>query len=301
MVHGLDQRHAHQAGGGDGAIEPRQLHHLQNVADASAFLTDAPGKSLGELDFARSIGTVAELVFQALQANRIARAVRPKARHQKAGEPARRLRQNKKRIAHRGRHEPLVTDDRIAFRRRGSRRGIGAHVGAALFLGHAHAERHSRFFPPRAKLPVVGAGDEFGRDAGRKLGRGGKRRQPCPRHGDRTQMPSLHLRRHIEACRAQNFGRRRRARAGSGPGRGVQSGANALGHQAVIGGMKFDCVAAKAVGVEGVELRRIFIGLAAERQHLGTTPKPAEIRQRSRFGRGAVDVDGLHKRQVGRK
>ena len=46
MMHGLRQRHAHQAGRSDGAIEPRQLHHLQNGADAGALLADAPGESV---------------------------------------------------------------------------------------------------------------------------------------------------------------------------------------------------------------------------------------------------------------
>ena len=103
MMHGLRQRHAHQAGRSDGAIEPRQLHHLQNGADAGALLADAPGKSVGEFDFARRIGAVAKLVLEALKAQRVDRAVRPKARQQRNRSSPGRLRQHQKCIAHRRR------------------------------------------------------------------------------------------------------------------------------------------------------------------------------------------------------
>ena len=60
----------------------------------------------------------------------------------------------------------------------------------------------------------------------------------------------------------------------------MQTGRDALAHQSMVGGMELDPVAAKALGVEGVKLRRIFVGLPAKREHLGTAPVPAEFGQR---------------------
>ena len=154
MMHRLRQRHAHEAGRRERAIEPRQLHHLDDGAHAGAFVADAPGVSAGEFDLARRIGAVAELVLEPLQPQRIDRAVGPKARHEKTGEPARRLRQHQKGVAHRRREKPFVAGDRNRNLRHGrGGGGIGAHVGAALLFGHAHAERHARFFPPRPETP----------------------------------------------------------------------------------------------------------------------------------------------------
>ena len=44
MMHGLRQRHAHQARRGDRAIEPRQLHHLHDGAHARALVADPPAR-----------------------------------------------------------------------------------------------------------------------------------------------------------------------------------------------------------------------------------------------------------------
>ena len=67
MVERLGKRHAHQAGRRDGAIEPRELHHLDDGAHAAALLADAPGKGVRELDLGGRIRTVAELVLEALE------------------------------------------------------------------------------------------------------------------------------------------------------------------------------------------------------------------------------------------
>ena len=205
MVHRLRQRHAHEAGRGERAIEPRQLHHLDDGAHAGALVADPQRESLGELDFARRIGAVAELVLEPLQPQRIDRAIGPKARHEKTGQPARRLRQHQKGVAHRRGEKPLVPGDRIGISGRRRGRGVGAHVGAALLFGHAHAERHARLFPPRAKRRVVAAGDDFRRDLRQQRRLGGERRQRGARHGDRAQVPALDLRRHVVARRARRL------------------------------------------------------------------------------------------------
>ena len=54
----------------DRAVEPRELHHLDDGAHAAAFLADAPREGLGELDLGGRIGAVAELVLEPLEAQR---------------------------------------------------------------------------------------------------------------------------------------------------------------------------------------------------------------------------------------
>src|SRR5260370_6640575 len=96
MMHGLRQRHAHEAGGSEPAIEPRQLHHLDDGAHACTLVADPQTESASELDFARCIGAVTELVLEPLQAERIYRSGPPEARDDDTGKPARRLRQHQK-------------------------------------------------------------------------------------------------------------------------------------------------------------------------------------------------------------
>jgi hypothetical protein len=65
--------------------------------------------------------------------------------------------------------------------------------------------------------------------------------------------------------------------------------------------MELDDVAAKALRVEGVELRRIFVGTAPEREHFRGTPLPPEGGQGRGLSAGAVRLDCVHKRRIGRK
>jgi hypothetical protein len=99
-----------------------------------------------------------ELVLEALHADRVAAAVRQEARHEEAAEARAafgiELGQHQVGVALRRREEPFVTHDHkcaLAFlaeagpglgriERRGARR-VGAHVGAALLFGHAHADQ----------------------------------------------------------------------------------------------------------------------------------------------------------------
>ena len=193
------------------AVESRQLHHLQNGADAGALFADSPGGGVHELDLARCVRTVAELVLQALKSKRVDRAVEAETRQQKAREPAGRLRQDQECVAHRRRQKPFMADDRIgvAVRRRG--RGVGAHVGTALLFRHPHAKRHAGFIAPGPKQRIVIARDNLGDDLGSKLRLGSKRGERGSCHGHRAKMTGLDLRRHIEARRAYHLRRRRRA------------------------------------------------------------------------------------------
>ena len=301
MVHGLRQRHAHEAGRGEAAIEPRQLHHLNDGAHAGALVADPQCESAGEFDFARRVRAVAELVLQPLQPQRIDRAVGAKARHEEAGEPARGLRQHQERIAHRRGQKPFVSDDGVRVSRRRGSGNVGAHISAALLFRHAHAERHARLFPPGPEGRIVTRRGHFRRNLRKERRVGAERGQRGTRHGDRAQMPALDLRRHVIARRSRHFRRRRRALAGRRPGRGMQPRRNARPHQVVIGRMKFDDVAAKALWVKGVEFRRVLVGTAREREHLGRAPLPPERRERGCFVLGAIRPDGFLERYIARK
>ena len=71
----MRQSRSHQAGGSNRAILPRQLHHLDDGADALALVADALGIGAGEFDFGRRVGAVAELVLQPLKLDRVDRAI----------------------------------------------------------------------------------------------------------------------------------------------------------------------------------------------------------------------------------
>jgi hypothetical protein len=97
----LGESKTHQAGGGDCAIEPGQLHHFEDGLDALSFLADALAESRVEFDFRGSVGAIAELVFQPTEENGVLCAVRPEARNEERRQSARRLRKDQESIAHR--------------------------------------------------------------------------------------------------------------------------------------------------------------------------------------------------------
>ena len=138
------------------------------------------------------------------------------------------LRQHQERVAHRRRHEPFVPGDAVAVAVALGARHVGAHVGAALLLGHAHAERHAALGPPRRKatdrrLRVAMTGIAFASRSGCDR----QRRDRGARHGDRAEMAGLDLRGHVELRRAHHFGRAAGRLAVRGPGRIVHAGMRA--------------------------------------------------------------------------
>ncbi|MNI05461.1 hypothetical protein D3C73_584120 [compost metagenome] len=80
VMAGLGQRLAHQRAGADHAIEAGHGDHFDDSGDAAPFLTDHPRQRPTELDFAGCVGAVAELVFQTLDIELIARVIRTVAR-----------------------------------------------------------------------------------------------------------------------------------------------------------------------------------------------------------------------------
>ena len=157
MVDRLRQRHAHDRGGSEHAVQPRQHHHFEDGGDAAPLVADAMRPRAAELDFRRGVRPVAELVFQPQQPERILRTIGPVPRQQEAGQPIRCLREHQEGIGHRRREEPLVANQRVFARLRERCRGggVGAHVGTALFLGHAHADGDAAFAADRHVARVV--------------------------------------------------------------------------------------------------------------------------------------------------
>jgi hypothetical protein len=227
-------------------------------------------------------------------------AVGPVARHQIAGEAAFRLGEHKERVAHWRRHEPLVAGnlDVITF---GYRLGdVGAHVGAALALGHAHAERDALLHPPRQRPGVVVARLNFRQPFLEQSGLGPECADAGVRHGDGAKVAALGLGREVEAHGpADEWSLRLTAVVR----RGVDAVADALFHQRMIGRVKFDEVEAVALAVHRPELGRILVGDAAEverrrcaivasagRQCLGVEAKARSGIGKWPVGREQVDV-----------
>ena len=131
----------HQPCGCHRAIKPGQRDHVENGLHPPARLADQMAERPGDLHFRGSIGLVAELVLQALETQAVFLPVAQKPRHQEATQPLLHLGEDEECIAHGCRHEPFVPGDAVdAITRRFGAGRVGTHVGAALFLRHAHAD-----------------------------------------------------------------------------------------------------------------------------------------------------------------
>ena len=172
-----------------------------------------------ELDLGGGVRAVAELVLQALEAQRVDAAVGQEARHQEAGEPARRLRQHQERVRHRRRHEPLVAgDDVFAARSRRRRTGSAVVVAArtsvppcfsVMPMPSVTARLASRRAQSSGRSCRAGCAAPTRR---RLSGSLQQHRHGGVGHGDGAAVPRLHLRRHVEGA-----GARARARPAAAP------------------------------------------------------------------------------------
>ncbi len=291
MVQRLTERDARLAGRGDGAVEARQVNHLDDGANSAALGADSLRPGAVELDLGGGIRLVAELVLQPLEADRVLRAIRPVTRHQVTGEAAFCLGEHEEGVAHRRRHEPFVAADLDMVAVCGGARDVGAHVGATLALGHAHAQRDAVLLPPGQTARIVGAGLDLRQPLRKKRWLGPQRAHAGMRHGDRAHMAALGLRREIEADRA---GRHRRRTVAAVVGGGMDAVADALLHQCVIGGMELDQIEAVALAVHGAELRRVLVGHPPEIERVaGAVVLSA--------GRQGSEVEARPHRRVGQR
>ena len=149
---------------------------------------------------------------------------------------------------------------------------VGAHVGAALALGHAHAERDAGLLPPRQRPLVVVARQDLGLPFREHIGLRLERADAGMGHGDRAEMAALGLGREIEphGAAGQRSGRLAAVVRGT-----MDAPADALRHQRVIGGMELDEVDAVALAVHRAELGRVLVRDPPEIERLGRAVIPA--------------------------
>src|SRR5699024_12282249 len=93
------------------------------------------------------------------------------AGEEEAAAPRGRPRQREEGVGLRGAAEPLVPAQHggaVAGGLGGG--GVAPHVGAALLLGHGHAEKHARLGGGVAQLGIVGGGQQRGLPLGGQVG-----------------------------------------------------------------------------------------------------------------------------------
>ena len=144
VVDRVDHARAHPGRRSDHAVQARVADHLDDRRHAASGLADHPRPGAVQLDLRGGVGVVAELVLQALDVEGVARAVGEDPRQQEAGQAVVGLGQHQEHVRHRRRAEPLVADQLVlrpgaAAVQRPCDGRVGAHVRAALLLGHRHA------------------------------------------------------------------------------------------------------------------------------------------------------------------
>ena len=249
-------------------------------------------------DLRRGIGLVAHLVLEPHDLHRIALAIRRPARHQETGKPAFGIGQRQECVAHRRRAEPFVAGQRVGAVGvlRGARR-VGAHVGAALFLRHRHADGDAGLFGLAGReagsyLPARMRGSHSFATSGSMA----QRRQRGIGHRHRAADAGLGL-------RHQEFDGRMQHMAGLGPAPRRRGDARfeAQRHEFMIGGMEFHLVDALAVAIEGFELRRVPVGLHRPVRDFGRARARAEFGEALRVHRAARMTQRVLQRCIGRE
>ena len=253
------------------------VDHLDDRRDAAPLVAHHSRPGAAELDLARGVRAVAELVLEPLDVDRVALAVGGESRHQEAGEAAVRLSQDQEGVAHRRRHEPLVAGELVlgagaATVQRCRRGRVGAHVRAALLLGHPHPAERARLLGRRSQVAVVGERAEARLPLGGELGLVSQRRDRRVGHRQRTADTGFGLR-GDEHRRAGDM----RARLRLAPRQRVQAEADPGTEQLVPGRMELDLVDAVAEAVVGAQLRRVLVRLEAPADRLRRAGEGADL------------------------
>lgn len=294
VVGGRGHALAHAGRRADDAVEAGQVDHVDDGAHATALVADPPGDRVLVLDLCGGVGAVAELVLEAHQPHRVARAVGQDARHEEAGEPARRPGEGEEDVAHRRRREPLVPEQAVGAVRLGvGGGGVGAYVRAALLLRHRHAGQQSPLGQRRAQPEVVRRGGEQ-----RLVARGQLRGVPQRRHGgvghrDRAAVAGVGTP-GVELGRAGHV----RARPVVRPRRGVQAVRDRGTHQLVPGRVELHLVDAVAVPVVGAQDRRVLVRQPPVLDRLLATAEAAQLVQLGGGPAGALAFEPVEQRRV---
>ena len=304
MVERLRDAGAVAGGGADHAVEPRVVDHLDDRRHAAALLADHARPGAAELELAGGVGAVAELVLEPLDLEAVALAVGRPARHQEAGDARIGLREDEEGVAHRRRAEPLVADQLVlrpgaaAVQRRGGR-GVGAHIRAALLLGHRHPAEGAVLALGGDRALVVVEREEARFPLLGQLRLPAQRRDRRVGHRDRAADAALRLHQQAEHRRAGDMG----AGARFAPGHRVQPVADPDPHQFVPGAVELDLVDPVAVAVVGAQLGLLLVRLeapadrlrrAADRPQLARfVLRPAAALALQRLAQDAVGVEGV--------
>ena len=237
VVHRLEDAVAHRAGRADQAVQARVVDHPDDRGDAAALLADEPGADAAELDLGRRQRARAELLLEALELHAGA-ALDQEARRRPAAGLG--LGEHEEHVARRVGAEPLVAPQLVVAVADVDRAGeVGAHVGAALALGHRHTGDRGRRRVGRgeARLPL-------GRQLRRAVAQG---RDHGVGHRDRARDAEVGGAEEHERRGADGVG----AGAFVGPRQRVQAAPDAVVQQPVPGGVELDLVDPVAVAVVG--------------------------------------------------
>ncbi len=283
MVHGLGQGLTHQRAGADHAVETGRGDHLDDGRHAAPFLTDHPGQRAAVLDFAGGVGPVAQLVFQALDVELVARAIRAMAGQQEAGQALVGLRQGEEGIAHRRRTEPLVPDQLVGLPgATGTNRigacAVGAHVGTALLLGHRHTDGDAGLLLHRQVARVIFAGKDLRQPALGEIRLQAQGGHAGVGHGQRAAAAGLGLVVQVH----QGGTRHLRTGLRVAPGQRRNTVLDGAAHQLVIGRVKLHQVDAMAVAVMTLEHRPVLVGEKAGLHQRPTGKRAVDVQPRLR-------------------
>ena len=253
-----------------------------------------------KLRLARRVGDIAHLALEPDDLQRVLRPVWPPAGNEKTREAARRLGQHEKRVAHRRRDEELVADEFVSLARAldthwNRPRGIGAHVRAALLLGHRHADRHALLLIGGDVARIVDAGLNLRQPLRGEVSLQFETGRRGEGHGDRTAVAGLDLGVHVGARGSRHM----RAFARIGPGRRMKPVLDRGFHQRVIGGMEADEIDAPPVSIVGVEFGRVLIRQRSQLQKFGRPGPGPEGSERIAGPARAFALNRLLQRNVG--
>ena len=261
---------------------------------------DHPAERAAQLRLARRVGDIAHLALEADDLQRVLRSVGPPAGNEKTREAARRLGQHEKRVAHRRRDEELVADEFVSLTRPvgadGNRpRRVGAHVRAALLLGHRHADGDALLLLGGNVARIVDAGLDLRQPLRGEVSLQFETGRRGEGHGDRAAVAGLDLGVHVGARGARHM----RAFARIGPRRRMKPVLDRGFHQRVIGRMEADEIDAPPVSIVGVELGRVLIRERPQLQKFGRSGAGPEGSERLARPARALALDRLLQRRVG--
>ncbi|MNS61075.1 hypothetical protein D3C72_940910 [compost metagenome] len=151
--------------------------------------------------------------------------------------------------------------------------GIGPHIGAALLLGHGHADGDPGLVGHADVARVVFGGEDFRQPLLRQVRLQAHGRNAGEGHGQRTATAGFGLAVQIRHASAGHMSAVLRVR----PGQRGQAVLDCRAHQLVIGRMKFHQIDAMTKAVMTVEHRLVLIGKEPGFHQRTTGQRPVSV------------------------